>query len=218
VSSRSPKTALYDAFADVAKAIGHGHRLALLEHVGQGERPVEALAAVSGLSVANVSQHLQRLRRAGLVTSRREGKSIYYRLSHPAVLDLLAALYRVGENQAAEVQQVLGGYFHERDALDAVTRDELLQRLKDQSVTLLDVRPEDEFAMGHLTGAINIPLGELARKLRLLPKSKEIVAYCRGPYCVLSFEAVALLRQKGFKVRRLECGYPEWRAAGLATI
>jgi ArsR family transcriptional regulator len=216
VSSRSPKVALYESFANVAKALAHGHRLALLEHVGQGERPVEALAAVSGLSVANVSQHLQRLRRAGLIAARREGKVVYYRLADPSVLDLVGALHRVAETQVAEAQLVIASYFRQRDALDAVTRDELLRRLREDSVTLLDVRPEDEFAMGHLPGAINIPLKELARKLRLLAKCKEIVAYCRGPYCVFSFEAVALLRRKGFNVRRLECGFPEWKAAGLA--
>jgi ArsR family transcriptional regulator len=131
------------------------------------------------------------------------------------VLDLVAALHRVGERNLAEVREVVGGYFHERDALEPVSRKELARRLKDGLVTVLDVRPEDEFAAGHLPQAINIPLRELARQLQALPKRREIVAYCRGPYCVLAFEAVALLRKHGFKVRRLEDGYPEWKAAGL---
>lgn len=217
MSSLPPKSALYRAFAAVAQALASGHRLEILEHVGQGERPVEALASVSGLSVANASQHLQRLRRAGLVASRRDGKSIYYRLSDPSVSDCLVALRRVAEKNTAEAQQVITNYFRQKDGFDAITRKELLQRMREGSVTLLDVRPEDEFGLGHLPGAINIPLNALTRKLRQLQKNQEIVAYCRGHYCVLSFEAVALLRDRGFKVRRLEDGYPEWKSAGLAT-
>ena len=217
MSSQSPKAALYKAFAEVAKAIAHPHRLDLLEHVAQGERPVEALAAVARLSVANASQHLQRLRRAGLVIARREGKSVYYRLSDSSVLDFLAALHRVAEKNAVEAQQVIERFFRKRDSLDAISRGELLRRLRENSVTLLDVRPEDEFVLGHLPGAINIPLRELTSRLRQLPPGREVVAYCRGPYCVLSFEAIALLRERGFKAHRLEDGYPEWKAAGLAV-
>ena len=181
----------------------------------RSERSVEALAERAGLSIANASQHLRLMRQPGLLASRRDGKRILYRLSDPAVLDLVAALHRVGERNLAEVREVVGGYFHERDALEPVSRTELSRRIKDGLVTVLDVRPEDEFAAGHLPGAVNIPLRELARQLRGLPKNREIVAYCRGPYCVLAFEAVALLRQHGFAVRRLEDGYPEWKAAGL---
>jgi ArsR family transcriptional regulator len=155
------------------------------------------------------------MRQAGLLASRRDGKRILYRLSDPVVLDMVAALHRVGERNLAEVREVLGGYFHERDALEPVSRRELARRIRDGLVTVLDVRPEDEFAAGHLPQAVNIPLRELARRLRGLPKNREIVAYCRGPYCVLAFEAVALLRRRGFTVRRLEDGYPEWKAAGL---
>ncbi len=215
MSRVGPKQVLYAQFAEVAKALGHGHRLEILELLAQGERSVEALAGRAGLSIANASQHLRLMRQAGLLASRRDGKHILYRLSDPAVLDLVSALHRVGERNLAEVREVVGGYFHERDALEPVSRKELARRLKDGLVTVLDVRPEDEFAAGHLPQAINIPLRELARQLRGLPKSREVVAYCRGPYCVLAFEAVALLRKHGFKVRRLEDGYPEWKAAGL---
>jgi rhodanese-related sulfurtransferase len=155
------------------------------------------------------------MRRAGLLASRRDGKRILYAVSDPAVLDLTAALRRVGERNLAQVRDVIGGYFRARDALEPVARGELARRLKDGLVTLLDVRPEDEFAQGHLPHARNIPLRQLTRRLGELPKNREIVAYCRGPYCVLAFEAAALLRRNGFRVRRLEDGFPEWQAAGL---
>ena len=202
-------------FAAVAKALGHAHRLELLEFVAQGERSVEALAAAAGLKIGNASQHLRHLRRAGLVTARREGKHVFYGLSDDSVLDALAALRRVTERNVAGAQRVIDGYFRERDSLEPVSRDELLDRMRDGLVTLIDVRPEDEFAAGHLPGALNIPLRQLEQRLAALPGDREIVAYCRGPYCVLSFEAVAALRQRGFNERRLEDGYPEWRAAGL---
>lgn len=173
------------------------------------------MAGRAGLSIANASQHLRLMRRAGLLASRRDGKHVIYRLSDPSVLDLTTALHRVAERNLAEVREVVGGYFRQRDSLEPVSRTELVRRLKDGLVTVLDVRPEDEFAAGHLPHAVNIPLRELARRLREIPKSGEIIAYCRGPYCVLAFEAVALLRKRGFKVRRLEDGYPEWKAAGL---
>jgi len=218
MSRERPKQVLYGQFAEVAKGLGHGHRLEILELLAQGERSVEALAERAGLSVANASQHLRLMRRTGLLVSRRDGKRILYSLSDGSVLDLMAALRRVAERTLAEVRETVGGYFRERDALEPVSRRELARRLKDGLVTLLDVRPEDEFAAGHLPHAINIPLRELARRLRHLPRNKEIVAYCRGPYCVLAFEAVALLRDRGFKVRRLEDGYPEWKAAGLPVV
>jgi rhodanese-related sulfurtransferase/DNA-binding transcriptional ArsR family regulator len=215
MSSQNPKQLLYGRFAEIAKALGHGHRLEILELLAQRERSVEAVADLAGLSVANASQHLRLMRRAGLLASRRDGKFILYRLSDPVVLDLAAALRRVGERNVAEVREMVGGYFHQRDALEPVSRKELARRLKDGMVTVLDVRPADEFAVGHLPRAINIPLRELPRRLRELPKGREVVAYCRGPYCVLAFEAAALLRKHGFKVRRLEDGFPEWKAAGL---
>ena len=215
MSRERPKQILYEQFAEVAKGLGHGHRLEILELLAQGELSVEALAERAGLSVANASQHLRLMRRAGLLVSRRAGKHILYGLSDPAVLDLVASLRRVGERTLAAVRDVVGGYFHQRDALEPVSRKELGRRLKDGLVTVLDVRPPDEFAAGHLPHAVNIPLRDLAKRLRDLPKSREVVAYCRGPYCVLAFEAVALLRERGFKVHRLEDGYPEWKAAGL---
>jgi ArsR family transcriptional regulator len=167
------------------------------------------------LSTANASQHLQQMRQSGLVSARRDGKFVFYRLADEAVLDLLASIRRVAERNLAEVNRVVRGYFDDRDSMEAVSRTELVQRMKLGVVTLLDVRPADEFALGHLPGALNLQLSELKRRLAKLDKSKEIVAYCRGPYCVLSYEAVALLRSRGFKVRRLEDGLPEWRAAGL---
>ena len=214
-STFNPKRALYAQFAVVAKAIAHEHRLELLELVAQGERSVEALAERSGLSIANVSQHLQNLRRAGLVASRRQAKFVLYRLADEAVLTMLAALQKVAERNVGEVERILRSYFHARDELEPVSRAELTQRMKKGLVTVIDVRPKDEFALGHVPGARNVPLGDLKRYLSKLDRKTEIVAYCRGPYCVMSFEAVAQLRKVGFKARRLEDGLPEWKAAGL---
>lgn len=218
MSSLGPKQVLFAQFAAVARTLGHAHRLELLEQLAQGERSVELLAQKTGLSIANASQHLQQLRRAGLVASRRDGKFVYYQLADDSVLDVLAALRVVAERNVAEVEQVVRSYFNERDALEAVSREELLQRSRTGAVTVLDVRPEDEFALGHLPGAVNIPLRALEQRLSELDPTNEIVAYCRGPYCVLSYEAVAALRARGFKVRRLEDGLPEWRAAGLPVV
>src|SRR5262249_40606713 len=215
MSSANPKRDLYVQFAAVAKAIGNEHRLELLELVAQGERSVEALAERSALSVANASQHLQHLRRAGLVVARRRAKFVLYRLADDTVLAMLAAMHKVAERNVGEVERILRSYFRERDDLEPVSRVELERRMKQGLVTVLDVRPEDEFALGHLPGARNVPLGQLKRQLSKLERETEIVAYCRGPYCVLSFEAVAQLRQLGFKARRLEDGLPEWKAAGL---
>ena len=218
MSTRSPKLALFAQFAAVAKSLGHAHRLELLEQLAQGERTVEVLADRTGLSVANASQHLQQMRRAGLVANRRDGKFVHYRLADDAVLELLAALRRIAERNVAEVERVVRNYFNARDDMEAVSRGELLERSRAGTVTILDVRPEDEFALGHLPGALNIPLRELEARLGELHPKQEIVAYCRGPYCVLSYEAVAKLRARGFKVRRLEDGLPEWRAAGMPVV
>jgi ArsR family transcriptional regulator len=189
--------------------------LELLEALAQGERSVETLANRVGMSIANASQHLQQMRRAGLIETRRGGKFVYYRMTDESVLDLIAALTRIGERHVAEVGKIVRHYFQNRDGMEPVSRTELLKRMKKGDVQVLDVRPEDEFALGHVAGAINIPLDKLKRKLASLDPRKEIVAYCRGPYCVLSFETVAFLRNRGFKVRRLEDGLPEWMAAGL---
>jgi ArsR family transcriptional regulator len=215
MSSNNPKLALFTQFAAVAKAVAHPHRLALLEQLAQGPRSVEVLADRVRVSTANASQHLQHMRRAGLVTARRESKFIFYSLADDAVLGLLATLRRIAENNLAEVDRVVRRYFQARDSLEPVSRAELVERLRAGVVTVLDVRPEDEYALGHLPGAINIQIRELEKRLDELDPTREIVAYCRGAYCVLSYEAVAALRARGFSVRRLEDGYPEWRAAGL---
>jgi len=216
VSSTGPKQAIYVNLAEVAQALGHAHRLELLEHLAQGVRSVEELSARAHLTFANTSRHLQILRRARLVDTERRGKHVLYRLAGATeVVALIKALGRVGERNVAEIGRVVSDYFQARDALEPVSRDDLVARLRDDLVTVLDVRPEDEFALGHLPGALNIPLAELERRLGELPKGREVIAYCRGPYCVLSFEAVAALRARGYRVRRLEDGYPEWKAAGL---
>lgn len=216
MSSTGPKQAIYESLAEVAQALGHAHRLELLEHLAQGERNVEELAACAHLNFANTSRHLQILRRARLVETERRGKHMVYSLAGDAeVVTLINALGHVGERNVAEVGRVMTDYFRARDALEAVSREDLVSRLHDGLVTVLDVRPEDEFAVGHLPGALNIPLAELERRLAELPVEREVIAYCRGPYCVLSFEAVSALRARGYLVRRLEDGYPEWKAAGL---
>jgi rhodanese-related sulfurtransferase/DNA-binding transcriptional ArsR family regulator len=214
-SGPGPKQQLYVQFAEMAKALGHAHRLEILELLAQGERSVESLAERAGLMIGNASQHLRLMRQAGLLVSRRDGKRILYRLSDPAVLDLTAALHRLAERNLGEVKSVLAGYFNQRDSMEPVSRKELSRRLRDGLVTVLDVRPPDEFAAGHLPNAVNIPLRDLTRRVGKLPKKQEVVAYCRGPYCVLAFEAVAMLRNRGFEARRLEDGYPQWEAAGL---
>jgi rhodanese-related sulfurtransferase len=216
MSSVSPKQQVLASLAKIAQALGHPHRLELLEHLGQGERSVEDLAARAGLTLANTSRHLQLLRRAALVEGRREGKRIFYRLAGAdVVVGLLRALSRVGERNSAEIAWVMTSYFRARDEFEPVSRDELLDRLRCGAAAVLDVRPEDEFTHGHVAGALNIPLAQLERRLAELPQDREIVAYCRGSWCVLSFEAVALLRRRGYRARRLEEGFPEWKTAGL---
>jgi len=213
--SIGPKQAVYAEFAAVARALGHAHRLELIEHLAQGERTVETLARRIGLSVANASQHLQQLRRSGLIASRRDGRHVRYRLADESILTLFSALREVAERNVAEIDRIVRSYFTDLDDLEPVSREALLERLRDGHVTVLDVRPADEFAMGHLPGALNVPIETLEQQLHEFDPDEEIVAYCRGAYCVLSFEAVAALRGRGFNVRRLEDGYPEWRAAGL---
>lgn len=212
----NPKGTIYASLAEIAQAIGHPNRLELLELLAQGPRSVEALSDLSKLTFANTSRHLQILRRSRMVETERQGKYVLYRMAgQDDVVALLKALGRVGERNRAEVRQIMLDYFSGRDELSPVSREELLSRLRDGMVTLIDVRPEDEFNLGHLPKALNIPLEELEKHLSSLPKDQEIVAYCRGPYCVLSFEAVAALRAKGYNIRRLVDGFPEWQAAGL---
>ena len=216
MSSLGPKQRIFASLADIAQAIGHPHRLEILEHLAQGERGVEDLAMRLGLTLANTSRHLQILRRARLAEPRRDGKRMLYSLiGETDVIGLLSALGRIGERNVAEIEVVMASYFRTRDALEPISREDLLIRLRDQSVTLLDVRPEDEFAQGHLAGAINIPFASIEHGIERLPRNQPIIAYCRGPYCVLSVEASAILRAQGYDIRRLEDGYPEWKAAGL---
>jgi rhodanese-related sulfurtransferase/DNA-binding MarR family transcriptional regulator len=217
MSIGNPKQALYEQFAQVAKALGNPQRLELVEHLAQGPRSVEALAVKLGLPIANVSQHLQAMRRAGLVASKRDGKFVKYRLADDSVLDAFAAVRAVAERHSAEVERVVRGWFDRRDDMEPVSREELAARMDEDLVTVIDVRPPDEYALGHLPGAINVPLADLTTRADGFDAGREIVAYCRGPWCVMSFEAVARLRELGFDARRLEDGLPEWKAAGLAV-
>jgi len=211
----SSKRDLFGHFAEVAKAIANPHRLELLELLAQGERPVEELAVLAELSVANASQHLQQLRRVGLLGARRHGKYVVYRLSDLSVVALLSMLRHVAEKNHAEAARAVEQFLSQRDALEPVSRAKLVRRMRRGEAIVLDVRPAKEFAAGHIAVAVNIPVADLERRLAGLPRRQEIVAYCRGPYCVMAFEAVALLRQRGFKALRLSEGFPEWRLAGL---
>ncbi|TAK43342.1 MAG: ArsR family transcriptional regulator [Betaproteobacteria bacterium] len=213
--SSDPKSRLFEQLARVGTALGSAGRLQLLEFLAQGERSVDALAAMSGLSVANCSKHLQTLRQAGLVVARKEGLRVYYAIAGDDVIALYSALQHVAENRVAEVERLLRTWLAHRDQLEPVARAELIDRANKGLVTVLDVRPAEEYAAGHLPGAINIPVEQLKGRLAKFPRGKEVVAYCRGPYCLLSFEAVEALRKRGLKARRLKDGFPEWRAAGL---
>lgn len=210
-----PKKRLYEQLARVAKALAQPGRLELLEALGQGERSVEGLAQASGMSVANTSHHLQILRDGGLVTSRRDGLQVIYSLSDPSIPKLLSCLRSVAERQLAEVERIVRENFDNRDGLKPVRREELLQLVKKGEVMVIDVRPPSEFAAGHIPGAVNIPIDLLPKRLKTLPKDQEIVAYCRGPYCMFALDAVITLRKKGYRARRLEEGFPEWKAERL---
>lgn len=214
MSSGNFKQDVYLQLARVAKALGHANRLELLEFVAQGPRSVDELAGLTHLSVANASKHLQELRQAGLVKAHKEGVRVYYELAGADIVELLAALRRVAETRVAEVSQLLRTYITARDDLEPVPAQELLERARLGLVTVLDVRPAEEYAAGHVPGAINVTLDALSGHLRRLPKGREVIAYCRGPYCLLSVDAVALLREKGYQARRMEDGFPEWKAAG----
>ena len=213
--SPGPKQALFEQLAIVARALGSAARLELLDFLAQGERSVEDLAAAAGLSLANTSKHLQQLKAAGLVEARRSGRHIHYRLGDERVLDAVADLRRLAEAHLDQVGALVASYLTSRDALEPVPAPELLERVRDGLVTVIDVRPPDEYVQGHIPGALNIPLDRLAARLGDLPRDRQIVAYCRGPWCVLSFEAVARLRAAGIPARRLADGLPEWRRAGL---
>ena len=217
MSSGGFKQDIFAQFARVGKAMGNGNRLELLEFLAQGERSVDALSKVSGLSVANTSHHLQQLRQAGLVSCRKEAQQVLYRLSGNDVIDLLSSLRTVAEHHLSEVRQLVDAYLTARDSMEPIPAAELLERAREGLVTVLDVRPPEEYAAGHLPGAVNIPLSDLEKHLNHLPEGKEVVAYCRGPYCILAFDAVATLRAHGIPARRYEAGYPEWQTAGLPT-
>ena len=209
------KQDVHAQLARVGKALSHGNRLELLDFVAQGPRGVDELARMTRLSVANASKHLQDLRRAGLVRARKEGLRVFYELAGPDVVDLIAALGVVAETRLAEMTHLVRTYITARDELEPIPAAELLKRSKQGLVTVLDVRPAKEFAAGHLPGAINVAVEDLGKQLRKLPKGREVIAYCRGPYCLLSVDAVTMLRTKGYKARRLQDGFPEWKAAGL---
>lgn len=206
---------LFNQFARVGKALGNGYRLELLEFLAQGERSVEELANVAGLTVGNTSQHLKQLRQAGLVTSNKRGLKVYYSLTGNDVIELLDVMRDVAQRHITDVQHLVNTYLTVKDDLEAIPREELLQRVKDDLVTVLDVRPAEEYAAGHVPGAINVPMDKLEAYLQGIGTEQEIVAYCRGPHCVLAYDAVAKVREKGIKARRLEDGFPEWKTAGL---
>ena len=210
-----PKTDIFAQLARIGGALSSGARLGLLELLAQRERSVDDLSSLSGITVANASQHLQKLRQAGLIAARKQGQFVFYRVAGDEVMHLLASLARVGQAHNAEIERIVRLYFFSKDDFEAVARAELLDRARRGLVTVLDVRPSEEFAAGHVPGAVNIPVHELERRLRELPRRKEVIAYCRGPFCLMSFEAVQLLRRKGIKARRLQDGMPEWRTAGL---
>jgi len=209
------KKNLFEQFAHIAKAMASGNRLEILEFLAQCEYSVEDLAKVMGLTVANTSHHLQQLRHAGLVTTRKEAQRVFYRLSGDDVMDLVNSLRQVAERHLAEVNQLVNTYLVSKDSMEPIPREELLARVREGLVTVLDVRPPEEYAAGHLPGAVNIPLAELEQHLTEIDPGQEVVAYCRGPHCVLAFDAVAQLREKGLKARRLQDGFPEWKQAGL---
>ncbi|MDQ3645312.1 MAG: metalloregulator ArsR/SmtB family transcription factor [Actinomycetota bacterium] len=212
---RAAKEALFDEFARVAKALASGRRAEIVDVLANGERSVESLAQELDLTVANVSQHLQVLRRAGLVTGRREGTFIYYGLSAPEVVTFWRSLQEIAGSRVADVERLARAYLGDHDGLEAVTMEELKKRLRNKDVLVLDVRPPEEFEAGHIPGAMSVPLTELKRRLRDLPKNKEIVAYCRGQYCSFAPEAVRYLTRKGYDAKLLRDGLPDWASAGL---
>jgi rhodanese-related sulfurtransferase len=215
MGDRQAKDALFDAFAEVAKALASGRRAEIVDVLSQGERSVEEVAEELGQSVANASHHLRALARAGLVRTRRDGTRIFYGLASEQVASLWAALRDVAAEHVAGIERLAEAYLGDRDGLEAITRKELAARLRRGDLVVLDVRPEPEFRAGHIAGARSVPIADLRRSLRALPKDAEVVAYCRGPYCVYADDAVRELRRRGHDARRLEDGFPEWRRAGL---
>jgi rhodanese-related sulfurtransferase/DNA-binding HxlR family transcriptional regulator len=218
MGDRQAKDALFDAFASVAKALGSGRRAEIVDVLAQGERSVEQIATELGQSVANTSQHLQHLLRSGLVRTRRDGTRIVYSLASPRVANLWAAVRDVAAEHVAELDQLAAAYLGDRSKLDSVTQEQLAERLRDGDVVLVDVRPEPEYRSGHIAGALSVPVADLTRRIRELPKDRAVVAYCRGPYCVFADDAVRTLRRRGYQAARLEDGYPEWARSGLPVV
>jgi rhodanese-related sulfurtransferase len=212
---RAFKEGLYSLYARIGKGLSNPHRLEMLELLAQGERTVESLANEIGVSTANASQHLQALKQASLVQARRQGLFIHYSLADPAVFELSRAIRVVAERRLGDLERLVRQEFGDRPDAEAVSFEDLMARLRRGDIVVLDTRPANEYAAGHIAGAISVPVDELKRRLRLLPKHKEYVAYCRGPYCVYADRAVELLRKSGRRARRLRGGLPEWRAAGL---
>ena len=215
MSSGNFKHDLFNQFARIGKALSNGNRLELLEFLAQSERSVDELSGISGLSVANTSQHLQLLRQSGLVTSRKDGLKVFYKVSNSDVIDLLNKVRKVAERELADVNLLLNTYLTVKDTLEPIAREELLNRVTEGLVSVIDVRPAEEYKVGHIPGAVNIPLPDLQKHLDDFDAEMEIVAYCRGPHCVLAFDAVAELRKHGLNARRLEDGFPEWKQAGM---
>lgn len=215
VAHRAFKDGLYAQFARIGKGLASPHRLEFLELLAQSERTVDSLAKETGLSLANTSQHLMALREAGLVESRKRGLFVHYRLADPSVFELSRALRVVAEKRLAELDRLVREHFGDRSDPEPVGMEELIERARSGNVVILDTRPASEYAAGHIAGAISVPVDELKERLAKLPKSKEYVAYCRGPYCVYADRAVELLKGSGRKARRLRDGFPEWKATGL---
>jgi rhodanese-related sulfurtransferase/DNA-binding MarR family transcriptional regulator len=215
VGDRAAKNALFDSLAEVAKALASGRRAEIVDLLAQGDRSVDEIADEIGQSVANTSHHLRAMARAGLLTTRRDGTRIFYGLASERVETLWAALRDVAAEHVAGIERLTQAYLGDRDGLEAINRDELAARLRRGDLVVLDVRPEPEFRAGHIAGARSVPISELRRHLRALPKDAEVVAYCRGPYCVYADDAVRELNRRGFRAQRLEDGFPEWKQAGL---
>lgn len=218
MTGREAKEALYAQFSRLGKVIASPRRIELLELLAQGERSVEELARVTGMPTGNTSAQLQVLNRARLVESRRRGKQVLYRLADESVDRFLVALRQLARARLAEVEQVARDYFDARDELEPVSGPELLERIRQRKVQVIDVRPREEYEAGHIPGAVSVPLPELEGRLAELPRELELVAYCRGPYCVLAPQAIEMLRQAGFRARRLDVGFPEWRLARLPVV
>ena len=218
MGDRAAKDALYEGFAEVAKALASGRRAEIVDVLAQGERPVDDIAAEIDQSVANTSHHLRSMARAGLLTTRRDGTRIFYALASDRVGQLWSALRDVAAEHTAGLDRLVDAYLGQRDELDTIDRDELARRIRRGDIVILDVRPEAEFSSGHIAGATSVPITELRKHIKALPKGIDVVAYCRGPYCVYADDAVRELNRRGYRARRLVDGFPEWKRAGLPVV